>query len=309
MTNHVLSENFKKFRTAKGLTQEQVASALNVNAQTVSRWECAATLPDVLTLPELARLYGVTVDDFYKKCSVAYDNYAQRLSAVYEKTLDPEDFLRCVLEYQKLMKNGELSAADKWNYATIYHFMLCDCKVKALEWYDKAIAEGPDADPHVYRRARSLRNKLLFELGRGGEVIAQQKAACEHTPNEPREWMFLIEAYILAENYEEAYSVFRKAIEKFPDNWTLYIHGGDICKALKKYEEAYAYWDKAGELGTDFYDEYYCKAYCYEDMGEYEKSYQTFMELSELLRQANYDVEAEMAEEDGKKVRLKMRSE
>ena len=40
-------------------------------------------------------------------------------------------------------------------------------------------------------------------------------------------------------------------------------------------------------------------------MEEYEKSYQTFMELSELLRQANYDVEAEMAEEDGKKVLLK----
>lgn len=83
MTNHVLSENFKKFRTAKGLTQEQVAHVLNINAQTVSRWECATTLPDALTLPELAKLYGVTIDDFYRKHSVAYDNYAQRLSAVY----------------------------------------------------------------------------------------------------------------------------------------------------------------------------------------------------------------------------------
>lgn len=108
MTNQVLSENFRKFRTARGLTQEQVAAVLNVNAQTVSRWECAATLPDVLMLPELARLYGVTVDDFYKKRSIAYDNYAQRLSSVYEKTRDPEDFLRCLLEYQKLMKDGEL---------------------------------------------------------------------------------------------------------------------------------------------------------------------------------------------------------
>lgn len=307
--NEILSENLKKFRTAKGMTQEQVANALNVNAQTVSRWECAATLPDVLTLPELARLYGVTVDDFYKKRSVAYDNYAQRLAAVYEKTLDPEDFLRCVLEYRKLMKNGELSAADKWYYATIHHFMLCDCKEKALEWYDRAIAEGPDADPHVYRRARSLRNELLFELGRGGEVIAQQNAACAGAPNEPEEWMFLIEAYMLDGNYEEAYSVFRKAIDKFQDNWTLYIHGGDICRNLKRYDEAFAYWDKAGELGTDFYDEYYSRAYCYEDMGEYEKSYQIFMELASLLRQENYDVEADMAEEDGRKVRLKFRLE
>lgn len=309
MTNHILSENFKKYRAARGLTQEQVACALNVNPQTVSRWECAATLPDVLTLPELARLYGVTVDDFYKKRSVAYDNYAQRLSAVYEKTLDPEDFLRCVLEYQKLMKQGELSAADKWNYATIHHFMLCDCRDKALEWYDKAIAEGPGADPHVYSRARSLRSKLLFTLGQGEAVITQQKAACGRAPGNPVEWMLLIEAYMLAEDYEEAYSVFRSAIEKFPDHYPLYIHGGDICKCLRRYDEAFSHWDKAGTLGTAFYDEYYCRAYCYEDMGEYEKAYQTFMALAQLLRQAHYDVEADMAEEDGRKVRRKMKAE
>lgn len=67
MTNRILAENFKKIRLTKGFTQEQVADALMVNAQTVSRWECMATLPDIITLAELAKLYGVTVDDFYKK--------------------------------------------------------------------------------------------------------------------------------------------------------------------------------------------------------------------------------------------------
>lgn len=306
--NHVLSENLKKFRLAKGLTQEQTANALNVNAQTVSRWECATTLPDVLALPELARLYGVTVDDFYRKHSVAYDNYAQRLSSVYERTRDPEDFLRCALEYQKLMKTGELSAADKWNYATIHHFMLRYCKNTALEWYDKAIADGSQNDPPVCSRARSLRNKLMFELGQGDEVIARQKEACGLSPNDPQEWLFLIEAYILAGNHEEAYAVFRNAIKKFPDNWTLYIHGGDICQALKKYDEAFQYWDKAGELGTDFYDEYYCKASGYADLGDYEKAYHIYMELADKLRRDNYDVEAEMAEDEAKEIMLKMKS-
>ena len=50
-------------RKALGLTQEQVAEMLQVSAQTVSRWECGSTLPDAMTLPEIARLYGVTVDD------------------------------------------------------------------------------------------------------------------------------------------------------------------------------------------------------------------------------------------------------
>ena len=74
MEQTIFCENLKKFRLTKKYTQEQVANNLNVNVQTVSRWECGTTLPDVLTLPVLARLYGVIVDDFYKKNSVAYNN-------------------------------------------------------------------------------------------------------------------------------------------------------------------------------------------------------------------------------------------
>ena len=307
MSNNIFSDNLKKFRIAKNLTQEQVAKALNVNSQTVSRWECSTTLPDVMTLPEIAKLYGVTIDDLYRKHSVAYDNYAQRLSSVYEKTRDPEDFIRCRLEYQKLMENGELSMIDKWNYATIHHFMSRYCKDAALEWYDKAIADGSQNNQHIYMRSRSLRNKLMFEIGRGEEVIAEQKEKCFLEPYNSQEWVVLIDAYLLADNYEEAYSAFQKAIEMVPDNWMLYIYGGYACEDLKRYDEAFAYWDKAGELGTAFYDEYYIKGSAYVNLGEYEKAYDIYMELVKKLCADNYDVEAEMAENVAKEIKLKMK--
>ena len=82
MNSTVFSENMKKFRLAKKYTQEEVAEKLCVTAQTVSRWECGTTLPDVRLLPEIAKLYGIIVDDLFKKHSVAYENYAQRLSAL-----------------------------------------------------------------------------------------------------------------------------------------------------------------------------------------------------------------------------------
>ena len=117
MTNRIFVDNLKKYRLNKNLTQEKAAESLGVNSQTVSRWECGTTLPDVLMLPEIARLYGVTVDDLYKQTSFGYENYAQRLSSVYENSRDPVDFMRCREEFLKLIKQDKMSIADKWQYS------------------------------------------------------------------------------------------------------------------------------------------------------------------------------------------------
>ena len=131
--NTIFSDNLKKFRQNKNYTQEQVADILGVSSHSVSRWECGTTLPDVLMLPEIAKLYEITTDDLYKKNSVAYDNYAQRLSSVYENSHDPEDFFRCRNEYIKLIKQGALSTQDKWTYGWIHMCMMNYCRDTAIE--------------------------------------------------------------------------------------------------------------------------------------------------------------------------------
>lgn len=42
----MLSNNVKRFRKQKGLTQENVAEALNVVRQTISKWEKGISVPD-----------------------------------------------------------------------------------------------------------------------------------------------------------------------------------------------------------------------------------------------------------------------
>ena len=61
-----LAANLRKLRLDQAMTQEQIAEKLGVSAQSVSRWENAATLPDVMLLPDIAKLYGVLVDDLFK---------------------------------------------------------------------------------------------------------------------------------------------------------------------------------------------------------------------------------------------------
>ena len=297
MNSTVFSENMKKFRLAKKYTQEEVAEKLCVTAQSVSRWECGNTLPDVLLLPEIAKLYGVMVDDLFKKQSVAYDNYAQRLSALYEISGDPEDFLRCRLEYQKLMKSGELSMYDKWNYGWLHKAMMRFCREEALKWFDKVLDDKTDKNSLPYRRAASMKDAILFSSGKGEEILKERQRLMDEAGGDldEREWILLIEAYELAKQYEKAFSVCKDAMEKYPDNWELYCCAGLICQDIKKYDEAITYYKKAGNIGTYFCDEKYAIAMCYRKLEKFKEAYQIYLEIADIHRKNGYDVEAEQA--------------
>ena len=57
----MLSENIKTIRKNKGLTQEELASKLNVVRQTVSKWEKGLSVPDAELLKKLAEVLETDV--------------------------------------------------------------------------------------------------------------------------------------------------------------------------------------------------------------------------------------------------------
>lgn len=57
----MLNENIKYFRKAKGISQEEMAVALNVVRQTVSKWENGLSVPDADILIHMAELLDVSV--------------------------------------------------------------------------------------------------------------------------------------------------------------------------------------------------------------------------------------------------------
>ena len=57
-----LGANIGIFRKRCGLTQAKLAEKLNYSDKAISKWERGESLPDVLTLIQLAELFGVTVD-------------------------------------------------------------------------------------------------------------------------------------------------------------------------------------------------------------------------------------------------------
>ena len=68
----MFSDNLKALRKAKGFSQEQLATRLNVVRQTISKWEKGISVPDAELLIQLAEVLDVTVSDLLgKKIEIA----------------------------------------------------------------------------------------------------------------------------------------------------------------------------------------------------------------------------------------------
>ncbi len=71
-------ENIKRLRKNCELTQEALADALGVSAQSVSKWECAYGYPDITQLPAIANYFGVTIDEL-----LSNDEYGKKQAEEY----------------------------------------------------------------------------------------------------------------------------------------------------------------------------------------------------------------------------------
>ena len=59
--------NLKNARIRAGLTQEEVAEKLKIDQSAISLWETGRNGPKVSRLPEIAKLFGTTIDELLKE--------------------------------------------------------------------------------------------------------------------------------------------------------------------------------------------------------------------------------------------------
>ena len=87
-------------RKQSGFTQDYVAEKLGVSAQAVSKWENDIACPDIMTLPNIAEIYGITIDELFKneevQSNVKYEkpekiNENELVLRVYVDTIHGDD--------------------------------------------------------------------------------------------------------------------------------------------------------------------------------------------------------------------------
>ena len=88
--NIYFSENVKRFRKERDLTQEALADFLGVSFQTISKWERGESYPDIAFLPVIADFFSVSTDTLLG----------------VDKARNEEEILKIIEEYDNLTDNA-----------------------------------------------------------------------------------------------------------------------------------------------------------------------------------------------------------
>jgi len=189
-----LGNKIRELRKNRGITQEQLASILNMSPQAVSKWEMGAGYPDVAILPVIAGYFGVSLDSLFD-----YD--PEEIEEKIKKIIISANHKQRFEEREKILLEG-ISAypgSDK-------------LKCELLERYAGQIRAFKKTD---YKdRALALGEKLLAE-SRDTLVILAAKAS-------------IADIYISIGNYEAG----KKIIESMPYIYHLNICDRMRCSSM-----------------------------------------------------------------------------
>ncbi len=134
MTTIKINEQIAFLRKQKGLTQEELANALGVTNQAVSKWESAQCCPNIQLLPQIADYFGVTIDELMGHTATIHttqkDFYSDKMFNNVLAILNEEGKISTSLlqrhlniGYSKtkdiiceLKENGYIESAGKWYY-------------------------------------------------------------------------------------------------------------------------------------------------------------------------------------------------
>ena len=134
-----MGKEIRRLRLDRGLTQEALAAAFCVSAQTVSKWECGNSIPDVQLLPEIAVYFGVSIDQLF---AMTPEQQMERIeNRIYARGLfdEPEERqieqqLRAFGEVPEHEGRAELLLAKLYNHqAEQYRLLAVEHGKRAVE--------------------------------------------------------------------------------------------------------------------------------------------------------------------------------
>lgn len=292
-----LSENLKRLRREKNLTQETLAEFLGVTFQSVSNWERAESYPDIAMLPEIAGFFKVSVDELLGINRA--ENEAEIVKALeeYDNLTDTDLKEELIIKLRKKFPNDFRVLLRYMTYLVHFSKITPEITAKIISIYEN-IQQNCNTDKirisakrHIAELYRELLEKdnsgITFEdcekiINEMPRMRDGQEMFCFFYPeNHPKRdesiMNTLEEEFLLLHTVYHNYFFYNN---KFTDEWKL--------SAFKHELEFFKFAYNDGNYGKMWRTVIYCYGHLgvkYFELGDCENALQSFRKCAELARQ------------------------
>ena len=231
-----LGKKIRQLRFKAGLTQEQLADKLGIGPQSVSKWENAASMPDITTLPLLAEIFGISIDDLFDLTS------EQRLNRI-ENSLDiteelPQDLFR---EYEDFLKTQLDDAGNgqraKSLIAYLYWHRMNSNAQKAAKYAKDAIRTAPGVKDCQWVLDRAEGHTAWdWNISNHTKAIEFWLSVVKENPEVRLPYLYLIDNLLADHRADEAEKYLERA-SRLPDARPVMVQVYRAGIALARFDE------------------------------------------------------------------------
>ena len=275
--NFDFGNRIKSLRLSRSMTQEQLAQKLGVSAQAVSKWESGTNMPDILMLPDLSVIFGVTIDELF---AMTDEHRMERIeNMLYDvRFLSYDEFQQHEKYLKDLQGKPEHSAEAGLLLAMLYNKRANEYHELAKPLARTALQQIPgkkdahnaifDAEHGPYQDWNFINHAELIEFYKS--VTAQHPEdirnyfwlldllIADHRTTEARDYVEQMKALEHSYHYEmymgyicqaecglpEAMAWWQKMLNDYQHKWQVWFEYGSVMAKLGRYEEALEYFKK-----------------------------------------------------------------
>ena len=163
--NIKIGEKIKQLRARDGRKQEDLASALGISPQAVSRWESSGGYPDMDLIPAIANYFRVSIDDLFGYSKDRQENIEAILNEARSAITDGGDLTQCIETLRAAAEEFPTEAEVFMNLGFALHLHGIRMGGIQADATDSPDGEHRVQNPYWQEALRALEKAITLDIG------------------------------------------------------------------------------------------------------------------------------------------------
>ena len=282
-----IGTKIKQLRLRRGLTQEMLGNALNVSTQAVSKWENGLTMPDIQLLPDLAVLFGVSIDALF---SLSDESRMVRIENMLEdvRFLSTQEFDTTEQFLKTKLQSPDTKARATLLLAQLYAKRSSEYSELAAPLARQALLLNPDAkEAHGAIFDAEGCPHSDWNMANYWELIEFYREFLQQYPDNPRTYLWLMDLLIHDGRTAEARRYLAQ-MDRLEHTFRTDLYEGLIAKEECDLPRALACWEHMTQEYPDYWMSWSCRADCMAQLQRYDEAVECYAKALELQPYPKY---------------------